>query len=355
MSDTSSFDQRICVTGANGYIGSHVVREFLARGYRVKATVRDIQDPSRTQHLQHLSGSERLELASADVLKASGWEEVLKDCDCLVHCAAAVKMAAREPQRDIVDVAVEGTRNVLLAASQSERTKRVVQLSSVAAMISYDKPPEYQFGADDWCDDATLSTNPYGLAKTRSERLAWELSKAGQDGHGFSMVAINPAVVFGPVLAKSHGEASVRVVLDILQRTFPGCPAISFSVIDVRDVAQGCVSAAEKPELSGRYCLSADRLWWREIATELNQLLPEARFRTNRLPSALVYLAGVFDSRVNVPFLRRILNRETRLDGLAALAPLQMNYRPLQETLLDSVHSFQQVGLIKEVPGNVTG
>lgn len=324
------------------------MRELLERGYRVRGSVRDPSDASKTAHLRTLPGAaERLELVAADVLRPADWADALNDADGLVHCATAVLFTASDPQREIVDVAVDGTRNVLGAAARSPATHAVVQLSSIAAQIGYDKPREHVFTADDWCDDATPKTNPYALGKVLSERLAREIAHGdpGAKAPGFRLASINPGYVLGPLLAKGHCRTSPSIVRDMLRRTFPGCPPLNFNVVDVRDVATACAIALERDDLDGRYPLVEGRYWWRDLALVLGQLFPERGISTWTLPSALIYLSTLFDRRVSFRFLRRNLHRVSIVPGDAASKALGLPYIGLEQMLRDTARSLVDLGL----------
>ena len=93
--------RRVCVTGAAGYIGSHVVRQLLERGYTVRATVRDPADAKKTDHLRAMAAGrgETLELLAADLLQEGSFDQAVAGCDLVCHVAASVKLASAHPQR----------------------------------------------------------------------------------------------------------------------------------------------------------------------------------------------------------------------------------------------------------------
>jgi dihydroflavonol-4-reductase len=337
----------ICVTGASGYIGAHVVRELLERGHRVRATVRDPSDVAKTAHLTALPGAERLEIVRGQLLDPQEWPGTLDDADALVHCATAVLFRAQNPKKDIVDVAVDGTRNVLSAAARSPRLGVVVQMSSIAAMMSHGKPRDHVYSADDWCEDATVEGNPYALAKTLSEKLAGELARGGPDAPGFRLVSLNPGYVLGPLLTASHARTSPSIVRDIARRAYPGCPPLNFNLVDVRDVATASARAIEMPDLSGRFPLVEGRYWWRAMSIELAKHFPERRITTRKLPTALIYLRALFDRRVSLRFLRQHLNRAFIVPGDDAARSLGMSYLGFERMLVDTVRSLIELGAVE--------
>ena len=134
----------VLVTGASGYLGSHVVKELLSRGYRVKATTRTL---ANAEFLNRFKGD--LEIVEMDLLNAERVREVVRDCEYVIHCAAALTVGVRNAQRDIVDPSIIGTRNLIAGM---HGVKGVVHTSSVAAIRSTKYENGKVFSNDDWCD-----------------------------------------------------------------------------------------------------------------------------------------------------------------------------------------------------------
>ena len=155
------------VTGASGYIGSHVVANLLAKGRQVRATVRDADDPIRVDHLKELKISEggSLEIVEMDLFDEASVHAAIAGSTDLIHTAAAVRISAKDPQRQIVDPSVIGTQNVIAAIDAAGTVERFVHTSSTAAI----RPMKWINGetltTETWADDATLDGNPYGLAR----------------------------------------------------------------------------------------------------------------------------------------------------------------------------------------------
>ena len=341
--------ERVCVTGASGYIGTHVARELLERGYRVRGVVRDVDDPAKTAHLRALPGAdERLELAPADLLAEGSHDPVVKGCPLVCHTAASVRMTAKNPQRDIVDPAVKGTRFVLESVARAGDARRVVLTSSVAAMEDDSRPQGHRFTEDEWNESATLKIAPYPLGKTLSERAAWKMVEDLEGEQRFELITICPSFVLGPVLAEVHVRSSPTLIRDLMVRTFPACPQIKISAVDVREVAAAHVEALERPEASGRYILSKDAYWMQELGEMVARLFPDYPVPTGKLPNFVMYAAGLFDKRINWGFLRRFLNREVSFDGERVTRELGIQYRPMEQTLEDTCRSFIKLGVDKK-------
>jgi len=224
---------KVLVTGANGHIGSNVVRSLIDQNYQVKAFIRKESD---TRGLDGLD----IEYCYGDVMKAESLEEAVVGCDAIIHLAAVYKTIAKTPE-EIVEPAIEGAKNVFAAAHKAG-IKRVVYTSSIASIgFSYDQ--NKLLTGNDWNQDAQ---NPYYIAKTQSEKAAQELAKK----HGIHLVVICPAIVLG---ANDYRVTpSNQIVMDWINgigQTYRG----GMNVVDVRDVADFHVAALTKGENCQRY------------------------------------------------------------------------------------------------------
>ncbi|RMH42973.1 MAG: NAD-dependent epimerase/dehydratase family protein [Deltaproteobacteria bacterium] len=343
MTTTDTPHETVCVTGASGFIGTHVVRTLLERGHRVRATVRDPADDAKTAHLRALPGAdERLELRGADLLVPGSFDDAIAGCASVFHVATAVFLHARDPQRDIIDPAVKGTENVLRAIERAGTVKRVGLTSSIAAIQSTERRPGHVYTEADWNEDATVKTNPYGLGKTIAEKTAW----AASERLGFPLMVVNPVLVLGPVYARVHMRSSPSALKSIVSGQYPGCPKLSFGIVDVRDVAEALVRGVERG-VSGRFILHAESLWMRDIALRLAPRYPQLRIRTWPLPNAVMYLAPLFEKRVSLDYLRRNLGRMDRIDNSKVQRELGLALRPVDQTLFDTVDSFLAHGFVR--------
>jgi dihydroflavonol-4-reductase len=226
------------ITGANGHLGNNLVRALLERGERVRASVRD---PSNGKPFEGLG----CELVRADMLDKLSMREAMEGVDTLYHCAAVFKHWAADPQAEIIEPNLAGTRNALEAAAEAG-VRRVVYVSSMAALDRSRTPMnEISWGSS--------FPNPYYRAKTESERLAWRL--AGE--LGVDMVAVLPSGMIGP---NCFGRltTSMNFLEMIVEGRLPIDPGFSFNFVDVRDVAEGMILAARKGRGGERYILATE-------------------------------------------------------------------------------------------------
>lgn len=130
--------ETVCVTGASGFIGAHLVRALLAAGHTVHATVRDADAAAKTAHLTSLPGAANcLRLFFADLLaRAGAFDDAVACCAVVYHPASPYTFGVKDAQRNLVDPALEGTRLVLhsCATAAGPGRRRVVLTSSMAAI-----------------------------------------------------------------------------------------------------------------------------------------------------------------------------------------------------------------------------
>ncbi|KAM5552194.1 phenylacetaldehyde reductase-like [Rosa sericea] len=264
----------VCVTGASGFIASWLVKLLLQRGYVVKATVRDPNNPKKTEHLLSLEGAkERLHLFKADLLEEGSFDLVVDGCEGVFHTASPVLFSSiSDPQAELIDPAVKGTLNVLKSCVKFPTIKRVVLTSSMAAVVLNGRPLTSNVVVDEtWFSDPLLCQELkewYFLSKTLAEEAAWKFAKE----NGIDMVTINPSYVMGPPLQPTL-NLSVEMVLD-LKKDVNGVAIANYTSTDVRDVASAHIQAFEVPSASGRYCLVANVTPIHEALKILKELHP---------------------------------------------------------------------------------
>ena len=329
----------VTVTGASGYIGSHVVANLLARGRDVRATVRDSSDPIRVEHLRALPVAEggTLEIVEMDLFDEASVHSAIANCTDLIHTAAAVRISAKDPQRQIVDPSVIGTRNVVAAIDAAGTVERFVHTSSTAAI----RPMVWKDGetltTETWADDATLEGNPYGLAKVMAERIVREWHSDG-GGRKPRMVTIHPSVVFGPPLSKIHLRGSLSFLNSLVKRKVPLLIPIQINIIDVRDVAEAHVRALTMGQNAGRYLTVSGDMQFSKISKTLRDEYPELKTPRFTVPYLFALVFGpFFDKRITLSWARQHLRRRIYWDATPAERELGMSWKSARDSVLDSV------------------
>ena len=280
-------NDKVCVTGASGFIASHLVKQLLDKGYHVKATVRS--DASKYPYLTSLAGADkRLELVKANLLDNGVFDSIVADCDAVLHTASPYIVNVKDPQKDLVDPAVKGTLNVLSSCAKSSSVKRVVLTSSMAAIT--DEPQDGKiFSEADWNTKSDLKRNPYYYSKTLAERSAWDFVESSKPG--FDLVVINPFMVIGPSLSPGLNESN-KIFSDMLSGKYPAIMALIWGIVDVRDVAKAHVLAMETAGASGRYLVSNEAMKMQDVVAYLNQ----QGYGNYKLPK--VSLASPFGNKI---------------------------------------------------------
>lgn len=338
----------ICVTGASGFIASHIVEQLLAAGHRVRGTVRDPASEA-CSHLKRLPGAaERLHLVPADLLDPDCWLRAVGDCEYVLHTASPYVLDVADPQRDLVDPAVQGTRNVLTACAASGTVRRVVLTSSMAAVT--DEPDsERVLTEDDWNTSSSLTRNPYYYSKTMAEREAWTVAKE----HALALVVINPFLVIGPSLSPGLNTSNA-LFADLLNGTYPGIMRLVWGFVDVRDVARAHVRAIERPAAAGRYLCAAGTIGMREVV----ELLRDAGYGRFALPKLgldcavgdyAVRLSSYFQPKGVGSYLRTHIGRTPRFDTRKIKQQLGLQFRSIDETIRDTVADVVRQGHVKPV------
>lgn len=263
----------VCVTGASGYIASWIVKQLLQRGYTVKASVRDPDNPKKTEHLRALDGAnERLQLFKANLLEEGAFDSGVEGCEGVFHTASPFYHDVQDPQTELLDPAVKGTLNVLGSCAKFPSIKRVVLTSSVAAVAYNRRPrtPEVVVDETWWSDQEMLREvkSWYALSKTLAEDAAWKFARE----KGIDLVTINPAMVVGPLLQPTLNTSAAEI-LNLINgsKTFPNS---SFGWVNVKDVANAHILAFEVPSASGRYCLVETVAHYSELVKILHELYP---------------------------------------------------------------------------------
>ncbi|HJK92477.1 MAG TPA: SDR family oxidoreductase [Polyangiaceae bacterium LLY-WYZ-15_(1-7)] len=350
-------EQPVCVTGASGFIGSWIVERLLARGYRVRGTVRDPKKARSVDHLKALPGAaERLELVAAELQDPASLEAAVVGCEVVMHTASPYVLTVDDPQRDLVDPAVEGTRNALAACRKAGSVKRVVLTSSMAAVT--DEPDSTRVLTEaDWNEGSSLERNPYYYSKTLAEKAAWRFVE--EEDVAFDLVVINPFMVIGPSLSPGLNTSN-GVFVGLVGGEYPGIVSLTWGMVDVRDVADAHVRAMEVPEASGRYLCANTTISMREAV----RLLREKGWGEGRkLPKLgldgsvgdmLVKLGAQFQPKGVRSYLRTHIGRVPRFDHAKIVDELGLAFRPLEESILETMDDLVKWGHLDPLPSEPT-
>ena len=243
------------VTGANGHVGNNLCRALLARGERVRAMLRPAAD------LAPLAGLD-VEIARGDILDPASTAQAVAGCERVYHAAAGFLMWSKEPERDIVEPSVAGTRHVLEAAARAGVGK--VLYVSTGGTIGFASRP-----GERW-DESHVNTHPhtwYMKGKVAAERTAFEIARREK----MPVTAINPGLILGPRFFKV--SESVRQIVDFVNQPPPVYFDGGFGVVDVDDVVAGALLAMDKGGDCERYIVSGEDVTVRDAFTVVAELV----------------------------------------------------------------------------------
>jgi dihydroflavonol-4-reductase len=305
------------VTGATGFVGSHVARVLGEQGAELRLLVRSSSDLRNIQAL-------KAEQVVGDLRDPASLEKAMAGCDVVFHVAADYRLWVRDPEQ-MYRSNVEGTR-ALLQAARTNRVRRVVYTSSVATMgfTSNGHPADER--------SPVSLDNMIGHYK-RSKFMAEEVA-LGAGRSGMDVVVVNPTTPVGEQDIKPTPTG--RIVVDFLKKKFPAYVDTGLNLVDVTECARGHVTALEKGRSGERYILGGENLTLKQILDKLAAItgLPSP---TIRVPYLVALATGVVDEIVT----GRILGREPRatIDAVrmgrkkmfvsCAKAELELGWKPV--------------------------
>lgn len=335
---------KVLVSGANGFIAAHAVERLLSAGHQVVGTVRDPENRDKTAHLRAMDGAgERLSLVAADLTDADPFT-AHADVDVVLHMASPFVVTVDDPQRDLVDPAVEGTLSMMRAAAANPRVRRVVLTSSVAAIT--DEPEGRPVTEADWNVKSSLDRNPYYYSKTLAERAAWDFME--REKPGFDLVVVNPFMVLGPAHSKAVGTSN-QIIVDMMTGKFPMIMALNFGIVDVRDVADAHIRAMDPAVPTGRYICAAANIDMADIVRLMkaegygHAKLPKFNM-TGPVGTAVARLAALTQPKGVRTYLKTNLGKVPGFDNSKIKRDMGITFRTPEDALRDTFADLSRWG-----------
>lgn len=266
----------VLVTGANGHLGNNLVRLLISKGYQVRASVRNIKNTKPFEGLD-------CEVVQADITDKGSMVRALRGIETFYAVGAVFKLWAKDPQKEIYDVNINGCK-VMIEAAAEAGVKRIVYVSSIAAL--------------DYTKELPISENSgynpdrrdmYYNSKNDGEKLAFELAKK----YNIELVAVLPSAMIGGIIIDRLSNSN-EILKAILNNKLPIETQITLNWIDVNDVAEGCLLAATKGQPGERYILANEKCMTITESIKLaNQLFPELKLKKPiPVPKFILYAFG---------------------------------------------------------------
>jgi|SRR5277367_4018143 len=330
------------VTGATGFLGSHVARVLANQGADLRLLVRPSSD---LRNIEGLNADRVL----GDLRDSASIAKAMSGCDVVFHVAADYRLWVRDPD-EMYRSNVEGTR-ALLEAARKHGVRRVVYTSSVATMgFTSERFTSDKAAIADEESPVALADmiGHYKRSKFMAEQVAVDAAKSGVD-----VVIVNPSTPVGERDIKP--TPSGRIVVDFLKRKFPAYVETGLNLVDATECARGHIQALEKGRSGERYILGGENLTLKQILDRLAAItgLPSPKVK---LPYFFALATGVVDEMVT----GRLLGREPRatIDAVrmgrkmmfvsSAKAERELGWRsvPVDGALRRSVEWFRANGYV---------
>mmetsp|Transcript_65350 Transcript_65350/g.108555 ORF Transcript_65350/g.108555 Transcript_65350/m.108555 type:complete len:384 (+) Transcript_65350:47-1198(+) len=377
---------RVLVTGATGFVGSHCIRQLWEHGYSsIRAQVRDRNSAKTEALLGCLPAGLHLEVVEASLGDCDDiWDTAVSGCAYVIHTAAPVKADEfcvdgnryLKPAVEIESVMRHHTEGVskIMEAAKRARVKRVVLTSSLAACTTkplafFPSAPgmralAWQLARQDktlsvvddstWADERLVAG--YILAKTKAERVAWQIVEGAASPE---LSVILPSWVLGPPLNKHAVADSLWLVDNIMRQpkggqfanVLPLLPHLFLPVCDVRDVALMHVRAMTSACAAGnRYHVPCTELSFSEISKILASTFKPLGYNVNtrRMPYLMARVLGICD--ILMQQISESWGDRTHFDFSKAVSELNITQTEARDAICDAVHGCISIGRYEKKP-----
>lgn len=287
---SSPSDQTLLVTGANGYVAGHIIKEALERGYKVKGAVRTDSSAAQLKATFATYSSQLSTTIVQDITKLESFQDAFgQDVTGVIHTASPFVFNYQDVRRELLDPAINGAVTILEAVARyGSSVRRVITTASFASNLDMlaGKRPNYTYTELDWnpmtYDEATTAqpAAAYCASKALAEKSQWEWMKANKPA--FDLVALCPAWIFGPHVAPLRGlgrlnQSSAALWRMVDREEMPEMDFMGF--VDARDVAFAHIAAYEKPEAGGERFILATHFDYQSVADAVRDSIPELKDR----------------------------------------------------------------------------
>ncbi|WP_125605213.1 NAD-dependent epimerase/dehydratase family protein [Lapidilactobacillus bayanensis] len=326
-------NEKVLVTGGNGFLALHLIKKLLTDNFQVRATLRHLDKKSdvlsalkqnQTPHLEQLS------FVQTDLTQDDDWITAMRDITYVMSVAAPVFVNEQQSDDEICEVATEGTLRIIKAAEKAH-VKRVVMTANFGAVGFSNKNQQHTTTEKDWTDPNEPGLSLYEKSKLIAEKSAWNYLKDSQSSLEFT--TINPGVMLGPTLDR-HISGSFGIINRLIDDSSKFIPNIKMNLVDVRDVADLHVAAMINPQASDqRFIAVTDQaISLPEIAQIIRINRPDLtnQVATKILPAGVIKFAARFNQQakegrlfleinhhISTQKARQLLNWQPKYDNQA--------------------------------------
>ncbi|MBB6693818.1 NAD-dependent epimerase/dehydratase family protein [Cohnella xylanilytica] len=331
---------RAFVTGGTGLLGNNLVRQLAEQGWQVRALARSAEKAARM-----LGGLANVEIVEGDLGDMGKWAGRMDGCDALFHTAAYFRESFRQgSHRSGLEQTNVANAIRLFELAEKYGVGKIVHTSTNATIR---KRPDGEVSVESDRMEPDEALNPYGRSKAVGDLAIEEFSRS----HRVPIVTVHPAWMFGPGDAGPTGSG--QLVLNFLGRKLPGSFPSGIDVVDARDAAAAMIRAADRAPGGERYILSAHYTSLEELFRILEKV-SGVWGPAKKYPLPLVYFSAWMSERIaswrnketalSVEELK-VMTERKRTSGAKAVRELGLAYRPLEETLRDTVAWYRESGM----------
>ncbi|BBE19188.1 dihydroflavonol-4-reductase [Aquipluma nitroreducens] len=341
----------ILVTGGTGYLASWIIKQLLDEGKEVRTTVRNLSQKDKSAHLTALAVKSKgtLTFFEADLLKKGSFTEAMAGCELVIHTASPFKISGlKNAQKELVEPALEGTRNVLESVNSTESVKRVVLTSSIVAIygdaVDIQKTANGIFTEEDWNFSSSVDHQPYPYSKTLAEKLAWEM--AGKQNR-WDLLTINPGFIMGPSLSKRTDSTSIDIMIQLATGKFKtGVPSGEMGFIDVRDVAKAHILAGFSQTASGRHICVSEQKTFLDMANVIKASYPKYPLPKGFVPKWLFWLIAPLAGFTR-KYVKLNVGIDLKFDSSYIRKDLGIEFIPFEKTITDHFEQILNDDIVK--------
>ena len=322
---------KIIITGADGFVGSNLIRELLTRNHEIVAFVKDGQDAKSIKDLN-------IDIKYGDILKPETLAKAIKGCDALIHTAALTSMW---PYRSEIQkkVNIEGTRNVMEAVLNSG-LKRVIHISTANS---------FGYGSKTNPGDETKQylAGKYKMDYMDTKFAAQELVSKMVREDNLPAIIVNPTFMFGPH-ASTMGSA--KMIELVYNGKIPGFTIGGRNYIAVKDVCVAIANALEMGEIGEKYILGNENLNYKEIFSAIAEVtgvkapkLFITKFMATVYGKTLTILGKTFNFEPSVSYPMALMSCEEQYyQSNKAIKELGLPQTPIKTALKEAFNWLQE-------------
>lgn len=289
----------VLVTGGNGFLALHIIKQLLKQGFAVRATLRSLAkaDMVRQTLTAHHVNIEQLTFVQLDLTQDAGWDAAMSGVRYVMSVAAPVLVNGKTADAATANAATVGTIRILRAAERAH-VQRVVMTGNLGAVGFSNFDRHHQTTEADWTDVNQHGLSPYEKSKLVAEKAAWAYLR--EQDSPLEFATVNPGAMLGQAL-NNHASGSFGLLTNLLDGKLPAMPNMFVNVIDVKDAAIIHVRALTTPVAKGqRFIAVADSpISLPQMATIIRKHYPDlaAKVPTRRIPNWLVPVLAHFNAQ----------------------------------------------------------